>query len=36
LMVHIFRQSDESKESMPLLHERIDIMRENGYILCKV
>ena len=36
LMIHIFRQSEESKELMPLLHERMAIMRENGAILCKV
>lgn len=35
-MVHVFRQSDKSKEAMPLLHERMAIMRENGYTLCNV
>jgi hypothetical protein len=36
LITYIFRAATECKESIPLLQERIAILRENGSILCKV
>lgn len=36
LVTHIFRRARDSKEDIPLLQERIAIMRENGFILCQV
>jgi hypothetical protein len=36
LIAHIFRRARQSKEDVPLLQERIAIMRENGSILCEV
>lgn len=36
LIAHIFRAASESAESLPLLNERIAIMREVGAILCDV
>ena len=35
-IAHIFRATTECKEDIPLLKERIAILRENGSILCKV
>ncbi|KAI8978272.1 hypothetical protein BD414DRAFT_445492 [Trametes punicea] len=35
LVEHVFRGSPESVESIPLLSERINILRENGRILCE-
>ncbi|TFK52299.1 hypothetical protein OE88DRAFT_1628428 [Heliocybe sulcata] len=35
LIEYVFRPSDRSKEDMPLLKDRIRILRENGSILCK-
>ncbi|KAG6872017.1 hypothetical protein C0995_013895 [Termitomyces sp. Mi166 len=35
LIEHVFRPSPQSSESIPLLKERITIMREVGSILCK-
>jgi hypothetical protein len=35
LLKHIFRASLQSREEMPLLEQRIRILRENGSILCK-
>lgn len=34
LIEHVFRPTKQSTESMPLIHERKRIMRENGSILC--
>lgn len=36
LIAHVFRAAAVSKEELPLLKERIAIMREVGSILCKV
>ena len=36
LIMNIFRPADQSSEPIPLLRERIAIMRENGHILCHV
>lgn len=36
LIEHIFRATNQSNEPIPLLRERIAIMREVGYILCNV
>ncbi|KAJ3573185.1 hypothetical protein NP233_g2602 [Leucocoprinus birnbaumii] len=36
LIEHVFRPTPESTESMPLIRDRIRIMRENGSILCNV
>uniref|UniRef100_D8PY05 Queuosine 5'-phosphate N-glycosylase/hydrolase n=1 Tax=Schizophyllum commune (strain H4-8 / FGSC 9210) TaxID=578458 RepID=D8PY05_SCHCM len=35
LIAHVFRRAPQSKEDIPLLQERISIMRENGRILCE-
>ncbi|KAL1745830.1 hypothetical protein HDZ31DRAFT_81702 [Schizophyllum fasciatum] len=35
LIAHIFRRAPQSEEDIPLLAERIQIMRENGKILCE-
>ena len=35
-IAHIFRAATDCKEDIPLLKERIAILRENGSILCKV
>ncbi|OSC97533.1 hypothetical protein PYCCODRAFT_1398522 [Trametes coccinea BRFM310] len=35
LIEHVFRRAPQSVESIPLLQERIDILRENGRILCE-
>ncbi|KAI0696254.1 hypothetical protein BC835DRAFT_1272172 [Cytidiella melzeri] len=35
LVAHIFRAAPQCKEGIPLLKERISILRENGAILCK-
>ncbi|PPQ92854.1 hypothetical protein CVT25_004342 [Psilocybe cyanescens] len=34
LIEHVFRKADQSTESIPLLRERIAVMREVGFILC--
>ncbi|KAK7468942.1 hypothetical protein VKT23_003437 [Stygiomarasmius scandens] len=34
LIEHVFRAADQSTENIPLLRERIAIMREVGFILC--
>ena len=36
LIEHVFRATNQSNEPIPLLRERIAIMREVGYILCNV
>ena len=36
LIEHVFRATNHSNEPIPLLRERIAIMREVGYILCNV
>lgn len=36
MLEHIFRPADGCNEKIPLLAERIAIMRENGAILCNV
>lgn len=36
LIEHIFRPAEQSSETLPLLRERIAIMREVGFILCNV
>jgi len=36
LIAHVFREAPESIESIPLLPERIKVMRETGYILTSV
>lgn len=36
LIEHIFRPAKQSSEPLPLLRERIAIMREVGFILCNV
>lgn len=36
LIEHIFRPADQCNETIPLLKERIAIMREVGSILCTV
>ena len=36
LIAHVFRAAPESKEQVPLLKERIAIMRQVGSILCEV
>lgn len=36
LIAHIFRPAARSLEDIPLLRERIAILRQNGKILCKV
>ncbi|KAH9888378.1 hypothetical protein C8Q73DRAFT_668284 [Cubamyces lactineus] len=35
LIEHVFRRASQSVESIPLLRERIAILRENGAILCE-
>ncbi|KAL1727142.1 hypothetical protein EV714DRAFT_286708 [Schizophyllum commune] len=35
LIAHVFRRAPQSEENIPLLRERIGIMRENGRILCE-
>ncbi|KAL1760208.1 hypothetical protein FB107DRAFT_203422 [Schizophyllum commune] len=35
LIAHVFRRAPQAEEDIPLLQERISIMRENGRILCK-
>ncbi|KAL1719063.1 hypothetical protein EV715DRAFT_290730 [Schizophyllum commune] len=35
LIAHVFRRAPQSEEDIPLLQQRIDIMRENGRILCE-
>ncbi|KAJ8490119.1 hypothetical protein ONZ51_g2496 [Trametes cubensis] len=35
LVEHVFRRAPQSVESIPLLRERIAILRENGAILCE-
>ncbi|KAL1667463.1 hypothetical protein GGF50DRAFT_48437 [Schizophyllum commune] len=35
LIAHVFRRAPQSEEDIPLLQERINIMRENGRILCE-
>lgn len=35
-IAHIFRRAPVSEEDIPLLRERIDILRENGTIICDV
>ena len=35
-IAHVFRRAPQSEEDIPLLQERINIMRENGRILCEV
>ncbi|KXN81787.1 hypothetical protein AN958_03713, partial [Leucoagaricus sp. SymC.cos] len=34
LIEHVFRPTQRSTESMPLIHDRIRILREVGFILC--
>jgi len=36
LIEHVFRPTPQSTESMPLIQDRIRIIRENGLILCNV
>ena len=36
LIEYVFRQASQSTESIPLLRERIAVMREVGFILCSV
>lgn len=36
LVEHIFRAAPQCGEGIPLLKERITILRENGSILCQV
>lgn len=36
LIEHIFRAAAQSRETIPLLRERIAVMREVGFILCAV
>ena len=36
VITHIFRPASQSAETIPLLKERIAIMREVGFILCAV
>lgn len=36
LITHVFRASSQSAETIPLLKERIAIMREVGFSLCMV
>lgn len=36
MIEHIFRPAAESTETIPLLQERVTIMREVGSILCSV
>lgn len=36
LIEHIFRPAGQSTEKIPLLQERISVMREVGFILCNV
>lgn len=36
MIAHVFRAAPQSQETIPLLAERIAILRENGSILCKV
>lgn len=36
LVEHIFRPAPQSLESIPLLRERIAVLRQNGAILCEV
>jgi hypothetical protein len=36
LIGYIFRPADQSRETIPLLQQRITIMREVGFILCNV
>jgi hypothetical protein len=36
VIAHVFRPAPQSAETIPLLKERITIMREVGFILCAV
>ena len=36
VIAHVFRPAAHCSEPIPLLHERIAILRQNGKILCKV
>jgi hypothetical protein len=36
MIEYVFRKANQSSESIPLLNERIAIMREVGFILCNV
>jgi hypothetical protein len=36
LIEHVFRAAKQSGEQIPLLQERIAVMREVGFILCSV
>ena len=36
LIQHVFREAPQSKEGIPLLAERMSILRQNGQILCNV
>jgi len=36
LIEYVFRAAPQSSESIPLLRERITVMREVGFILCNV
>jgi hypothetical protein len=36
VLEHVFRPAAQSTETIPLLKERIEIMREVGFILCVV
>lgn len=36
MVEYIFRAAPQSKEGIPLLAERISILRQNGEVLCKV
>ncbi|KAL1705492.1 hypothetical protein EV121DRAFT_279623 [Schizophyllum commune] len=35
LIAHVFRRAPQAEEDIPLLQERINILRENGRILCE-
>lgn len=36
MIEYVFRKANQSSESIPLLKERIAVMREVGFILCNV
>ena len=36
LLAHVFRPAERCAEPIPLLQERISILRQNGFILCAV
>lgn len=36
MIEYVFRKANQSNESIPLLNERIAVMREVGFILCNV